>query len=342
MTFAFDPPAGAGEAKSPDPVIPGTLLEAAIDWMVLLHSGEATEADMRRLDVWRGLDPRHAAAWDRVSGVLERSIDPIRAADRRSPGQAMAAERALSRSATAPISRRKLLRGALALAAVGVGTGLLIEGHGGLPGVAADLRTGTGERRGFTLPDGSRLVLNARSAADVEYTEARRMVRVRAGELIATVAPDSTRPFAVRTDHGEVRALGTRFLVRQDEGRSLAVVLEHSVTVTTAGGAEATLHEGEGAWFDREQPGLARSDLGGKAAWLNGMLSARDEPLGEVVAALRPYRAGYIRVTPEAARLRVLGAFPLADTDKVLESLAQTLPVRISFYGPWLVIIERS
>lgn len=342
MNRYTDPPACSGSVVLQDAAIPEVILEAAIDWMVLLRSGDAAAADLLRLEAWCGADPRHAMAWDRINRALERSLNPIRAAERRSPGQAVIAERALSRAAPVSMPRRRLLRGALALAAVGVGTGLLIEGQRWLPGFTADLRTGTGERRTFTLPDGSSIVLNARSAADVEYTDVSRIIRLRTGELIASAAPDSTRPFTVQTVHGEVRALGTRFLVRQDEARSLAIVLEHSVAIRTAGGYGMTLQEGEGTWFDRVKADSARTDLAGKASWVNGMLSARDESLGEVIAALRAYRTGVIRVSPEAARLRVLGGFPLDDTDKVLESLAQTLPIRISFYGPWLVLIEKS
>ncbi|MNT77877.1 fec operon regulator FecR [compost metagenome] len=70
------------------------------------------------------------------------------------------------------------------------------------------------------------------------------------------------------------------------------------------------------------------------------MLVVHDEPLGAVVDALRPYRRGFIRITPAAARLRVLGAFPLDDTDRTLESLRQTLPIEVSAPGGWMVNID--
>jgi transmembrane sensor len=59
-----------------------------------------------------------------------------------------------------------------------------------------------------------------------------------------------------------------------------------------------------------------------------------------VVDALRPYRRGIIRITPAAARLRVLGAFPLDDTSRALESLRQTLPIDVSSLGGWFVSID--
>jgi transmembrane sensor len=66
------------------------------------------------------------------------------------------------------------------------------------------------------------------------------------------------------------------------------------------------------------------------------------QPLSEVVQALRPYRHGFIRISPAAARLQVLGAFPLDDSDRVLDALEQTLPIRVTRHGGWLVSIEAA
>ena len=41
------------------------------------------------------------------------------------------------------------------------------------------------------------------------------------------------------------------------------------------------------------------------------------------------YRPGLITLAPEVAGLRLSGVFPLADTDRILQSLVQVLPVRI-------------
>ena len=48
----------------------------------------------------------------------------------------------------------------------------------GLADLTADVRTGTGERRTVTLADGSELLLNAQSAADIQFDPQRRLVRL--------------------------------------------------------------------------------------------------------------------------------------------------------------------
>ena len=313
-----------------------TPLEAAIDWMVLLRSGEASAHDRERHRAWCAADPRHASAWAQVSGAVQGAMDPLRAAQTASSAQGAALQTALLRP------RRRAVRGLLALAGVAVGAGWLLQRQGTLPALLADLRTGTGERRSLTLADGSRLVLNARSAVDVDFTSAERRLRLREGEVIASVAPDAARPFVVASAEGTVRALGTRFLVRQEAGRSFAAVLEHSVRVRTLGGDESTVQAGGAVWFDAARITLAPVAAANATAWERGMLVADDRPLGEVVQALRAYRGGFIRITPDAAALRVLGAFPLDDPERVLQSLAQTLPIRVTRYGAWLVLIERS
>ncbi|WP_432239856.1 FecR family protein [Herbaspirillum robiniae] len=319
------------------------VAEQAIEWMVLFRSGEATPEDYRRFGAWSAADPRHAQAWERMQGVLQRSFAPVRSAQARSPGQAGAVERAMLRPPTSSTSpeRRKMLRRTLAFAGAGVATGLLLHRTWPLDMLGADLRTGTGERKTFTLPDGSRLTLNARSAADVDFSEGLRRVRLRQGELIAAVAADAARPFIVQTPHGTARALGTRYLVRREAERTLALVLEHSIRVRDGEGiGEQVLTRGEAAWYRAGAIERVVGDVSGRAAWADGMLVANEENLADVVAALRPYRKGLIRLSPDAARLRVLGAFPLDDTDNVLSSLEQTMPLRIRRYGDLLVSID--
>jgi transmembrane sensor len=318
--------------------------EQAIEWMVLFRSGEATPDDYQRFSVWSAADPRNAQIWERMQGVMQRSFAPIREVNSRAPGQTGAVERALSNSMLRPGSsnapaRRKLLRGALVFAAAGVATGVMFNRSMPLAALRADLHTGTGERKHFTLPDGSTLVLNARSAVDIDFSAGLRRVRLMEGELIATVAADAARPFVIETEHGSARALGTRFLVRREEQQSLALVLEHSILVRN-GGQELALQTGEAAYFNAAAITRVAGDVSTRAAWADGMLVAHDETLAQVIDALRPYRKGYIRVSPAAAKLRVLGAFPLDDTDNLLRSLEQTMPISVRNFGNLLVMID--
>ncbi|XAH25467.1 FecR family protein [Xylophilus sp. GW821-FHT01B05] len=317
------------------PELAERVLHEAVHWQVRLESGAATEADRLAFEQWRAADAAHQQAWRRVASLLESPFAVVRELGSRSPGQIQAAQQTLLHA-----RRRKMLRGVLALAGVGSAAALVADRFAPIGQHMADLRTGTGERRRFALPDGSSVLLNARSAADVAFGDGLRLLHLRAGEIIATVAPDAARPFVVQTAHGRARALGTRFLTSLRDGQTQVVVLEHSVELETREGQRARLQEGEGAAFSAERIQRMEGSATNRAAWSGGMLAVDDAPLGEVIEDLRPYHAGFIRISPAAAGLRVFGVFPLGDVDQVLQTLAHTLALRVRRYGDWMVAID--
>ncbi|MDR0227342.1 MAG: FecR family protein [Burkholderiaceae bacterium] len=313
-------------------------LDAAIDWMVLLQSGQASAGDRARLQAWCQAHPRHAQAWEQVQAALQRSLQPLQTTG---TGTATAGARAAHSALRRPRPRRRLLGSALALAGLGLGTAWLLRHTAPAAPWLADMRTGTGERRRLRLQDGSEIVLNARSAVDLAFDAQARNLYLRAGEIIVEAAPDAARPLSVHTAQGLVQALGTRFLVRQGEGFSEAMVLEHSVRVQTLSGAQCRLEQGQAVRFDTGAiDTLSAGRQQALAGWEHGMLALHDRPLSELVEALRPYRQGFMRLSPAAARLQVLGVFPLDDSDRALDALEQTLPVRITRHGGWLVSID--
>ena len=316
-------------------VVDERVLHAAVHWQVRLESGAATHADRQAFEQWCAADARHQAAWRRVSGLLDSPLSVVRELGTRAPEQIHAAQKALLHT-----RRRGLLRGALAVAGAGSAAALIADRIAPLGQAMADLNTATGERRHFVLRDGSDVLLNARSAADVAFDDHARRVRLQAGALIATVARDAQRPFLVQTIHGDARALGTRFMTHLRDGHTQVVVLEHQVEIATRSGQRTTLLAGEGASFTTERISRIGGPVQRAAAWSDGMLVVEDAPLSEVVEDVRPYHRGFIRLSPAAARLRVFGVFPLGDTEQIWQALAHTLPVRVQGYGGWVISID--
>ncbi|CAM4061055.1 Protein FecR [Pseudomonas reidholzensis] len=312
-----------------------SVTEQAIDWMVELNARTPDAALLRRLEHWLGQDPRHQQAWDRLQQRLGRPCAALRALDQRAPGQAGEARRLLLQPTR---SRRDVLR---SLAGLGLLGGGLWAGWRSDSAQAwlADLHTAAGQRRTYTLDDGSRLSLNSASAVDLLFDSQQRLVVLRHGELLIQVASDPRRPLRVRTAQGQVEALGTRFLVSQEPAATRVVVLEHSVRASLVDGRHQDLQQGQAALL--RPSGIER--LGGeqqqRAAWLDGKLEVLDEPLHAVIDALRPYQRGYIRLAPTIRDLRVQGVFPLDQPQQALAALAETLPVELESYGPWLTLI---
>ncbi|TBV10461.1 FecR domain-containing protein [Stutzerimonas kirkiae] len=311
--------------------------EAAIDWMLRLGSGTAGAEEHLAFERWLSADPRHRAAWERLQGGIAPAMDRLADAESRHPGQLQTATRLLRQSGISA-SRRKLLRDGGALALLLGASGLLVtQRDRPLNGLLADISSRTGERKRLRLDDGSQLVLDARTVVDLAFDRQQRLLRLRQGALLIDVASDTRRPLIVETAEGLVRALGTRFSVRQTPGHSLVEVQRHSVAITTRNGQRTLLESGQAVDFesDRLTPLGASSRL---SAWVDGQLEVSDQPLAEVIDNLRPYHRGLLRLSPAAAELRVFGVFPLDDVPRSLQALKDILPIHVRHYGPLTLI----
>ena len=162
----------------------------------------------------------------------------------------------------------------------------------------------------------------------------------------AKPASNSLPPFEVLSPHGSIQALGTRFSVRLEDASSRYTrvgMLEHATRLTTVAGASQVLEEGHSARFDTLSIEAEDIPPQAEAAWQRGMLEVHNQPLGEVVQALRAYRRGFIRISPQAAALRVYGNYALDDSDRAFDALAATLPITVRVYQRgWLVVIEAA
>ena len=314
------------------------ITRAAIDWMLRLESGQACPSERQVFKAWLAEKPEHMAAWQRVAGVLKAPVAELQSVERRSPGQLQAARRALL-AGTSPAGK-KALQGGLLVLLLGLGAAGLVDRVTPLSGLMADQHTATGECKTIELADGSLLTLNARSAVDIEFSDGQRRVHLREGELQVDVAGDAKRPFVVITAQGQVRALGTRFMVRQGSDESLASVQQHSVQLDTLGGQQRRIETGQAVSFTASQIDPQTPTSRSQTDWLQGRVELHDEPLAALVEALRPYQTGMLRISPEAARVRVFGVFPLDNTAQTLSALTQTLPIKVTRYGPWLTLID--
>lgn len=299
--------------------------DAAIGWLVELSSGEADAGQRQAFERWLAADARHAAAWRTLGQAVQDSVGPLQGA-----GGAGTVGQTLARAARHDNKRRQLLQGALCLAGAAFGGAWLLRGSPFLPDWSADLHTATATRGRFALADGSVLTLDARSSADTQITGAHRQVTLRQGQLLARVAAGSS-PFLLRSKHGTVAATGGQLMLRREEQGSVALAVQGTLEVRPAdGGLARVLRQGQAARFDGKRlsmlPDLAAAQA---TAWEQGMLVAVDQPLGELVAALRPYRHGYIDITPAAAALRISGNYSLDDSAATLLALAETLPVTL-------------
>ncbi|WPH17242.1 DUF4880 domain-containing protein [Variovorax paradoxus] len=312
-------------------------LDAAVDWRVCQESNRFGERERQAFEHWLSSDPDNQAAWARVSGgVLEAPLETVRAfRERGAMPHAQAAVLALHK-----VRRRRVFRGALAVAGTAATAGLLADRLTPIGELTADLHTGTAQRKNFALADGTDVLLDARSAVDVLHRSGATQLRLRSGALIATPAASmSASVLTIDTPYCRVLGEGARVHCRAHASATEVVAMDGALQVQLADGRSIRLRAGEGASASNEalQPLAGRA--ADRAAWRDGMLAVRDWTLGETVDALRAYHAGFIRVSRPAAALRVFGIFRL-DVDDALAALAYTLPLQVQRLGPWLVSID--
>ena len=306
----------------------------AVQWLVALQAcdaGEDTQASWRR---WRADHPDHERAWRHIEacGLHLRDLP------------APLAHGALQPRHSRARGRRQAMK-LLALAAFTGSSAWWIQG-GDWREWSADHRTATGERQALTLADGTRIHLNTASAIDVRFDASQRLLRLLGGEVLVTTASDpQARPFLVETAQGRLRALGTRFAVRQRDGASHVAVYEGAVEVRPANAPQAVriLAAGEQAGFDRLAVDVPQPADELAAAWSTGLLAARDMPLTDFIAELARHRRGRLACDPALASLRVSGMYPLDDTDRVLDMLVRTQPIELTGFGRyWLTVRARQ
>lgn len=339
MNPAHAPPTACGLPISE------AVADAAADWLTALMAGDVSAHDRHRFEQWRRAHPDHDRAWCHIEAVRGRLqvLQPAAAYQALSP---FAPHGGAGPAGAKARARRSVLR-ALFWAGTAGTTGLLATRTPTWQQVAADHRSATGERRRIEAGDGSIITLNTASAIDLRFDGTQRLVRLVAGEILvatghaATGRPDP-RPFIVETAQGRVRALGTRFAVRQQGDQTQVTVLQSAVEITPFDGAAKArvLQAGEQAAFTRQDvdaptPASAHAD-----AWVRGQIVADEMRLDDFVAELARHRRGLLRCAPEVADLRLSGVFPLPDTERILETLPNVLPVQVSLRTRYWVTVE--
>lgn len=309
-------------------------LQQAAHWYVQLQDQASNDEQRRQWQAWIEQSPEHRQAWSYVERVSQRLL-PLQEANTRQP-----ASRALN-SARRPAPGRRQVLGALLLFGLGWGTWR----HSPLPQAlgrwGADYATGTGEVRDALLSDGTHLWLNALSAVDVRYSAEQRLLALRLGEILIDTAKDPRRPFLVATEHGHLRALGTRFSVRCDAADSLLNVYAGAVEVRSADGLQVqVVNAGQQLRFDGQALGPLHGASAAREAWSRGLLLADNLPLEQLLAELGRYRSGHLGCDPAIAHLPVMGSFPLHDSDQALALLEAALPVRTQRLASWWVTLE--
>lgn len=304
-------------------------LKMAAQWFALLCDENVTEHQRQQWQAWHQQNEDHRWAWQRVE-ALQSQLQGV-------PGKF--SYRTLDQAGRqSTLDRRTLLKSLLLLLGVG-GSWLGFQSPLGRE-LRADYRTVTGEIKPIVLSDGSQLVLNTASAVDVRYSAEKRLILLHSGEISLITGRDD-RPFWVESRQGAMRALGTHFLVRENDDQTQLTVLEHAVEAQLAQFPQEKRRVNAGEQISFSAVAFGQQQAAGNGdSWTRGVLSVSQWRLDQVLAELARYRHGRLDCDPAIAGLRVSGSFPLREPDRALLLLSQTLPIRLqSFTRYWLKVV---
>lgn len=312
------------------------LEEEAVAWVVRLTSGDVTESDRRAVQVWRYLSPVHDRAFQKVERLWV-GVEPLRnhllaAEEWATPGSTTSSVLSTERSMKRKGGRHPWVQWGAIAASIGTIAITLALTSDVLPLLWADARTGTGEQLTVPLNDGSRVFLNTQAAVSVHYSTGIRRVDLLAGEAAFLVAKDPARPFVVHTQDGQVRAVGTEFLVHKTSEAVVVTVTEGVVDVSAPGAhVSSPTRVSAGQRVRYSSSGVSQVepvDLHAVTAWQRGKLIFEATSLTTVVEEINRYRLGRVVLLSDTlADHRVSGVFDLDRLDTAVTTIEQTLPV---------------
>jgi len=302
----------------------------ASEWVVLNHEGKLRSDQHQAFDEWLKQSETHRIAYARAEQIWKGMHGRNVAADR----QIIEARKYFHQHKYRSYQRLFSIAAMLALASV-----ILWYTDVASYFNHQEYQTGIGEQQSIQLSDGSLLELNTDTRVAVHYSRKGREIHLLHGQALFTVSHgDDRRPFDVYAGAGKIRDISTRFDVRHLADMVTVAVLEGEVEVTPDTSHVPTrLKQGESISYGKSVEFSARSsiDINTYATWREGKLVFHDRPLGEVLQELGRYETGAITVSsPGLMNIRVSGIFPTDKLALTLQTIATTLPAKLTRTGP--------
>ncbi|CAI3791206.1 Protein FecR [Pseudomonas sp. MM221] len=306
-------------------------VKQAIQWMLRLRESGHEPTLQQQCVQWRSVNHEHEQAWQRVMH-LHQDLDL-----RSIPGAGLALQ--TLETSQQRLHRRQALKLLGGVFMVG-SAAWLAKDLDAIGAWAADYATGTGEQRALTLPDGSLMQLNTRTAVDLAFNDQQRLVRLKQGELMITC--NSRQPVLLQTRDGLLEGFAGRFVAYQDNDCTRVSVSHGKVAIHHPGSDQLLWIESGQHWRLDAQGAqrLAHLDMDAMA-WTEGLIVTQDMRLSDFLAQVSRYRHGYLGCSDEIADLRLSGVFRLEDPEQLLQLLPQTLPVRLRQRTRWWIRVER-
>ncbi|GAA0817600.1 FecR family protein [Colwellia asteriadis] len=318
-----------------------TILQQAAQWFAIIQDENVSLEKKLQFNTWLAKNNQHKAAWQYVEKISERFSNLTHHSENN------AVHNTLTSARNDRLNRRQALQSIAVFGFLGYlacrYTPLLQSSRNYIALLHSDHGTVTGEVKRVDLADGGYIYINTTSAINIDYTVKQRTITLHNGEILITTAEDTQkRTFIVQTQYGQLEALGTHFNVYQQSESILLSVFDGAVAITTHSGATLIVSAGQQCQFtDKTIAVLQKADKA-RESWSRGVLVANNISLEELIGELKRYHHIYINISPEAARLRVMGRYPLNNPAQIFSMITESLPIKVNQIAPWWLNIEKT
>lgn len=301
---------------------PDDMRRIAADWFARKRSGQMSAAEAHELEAWLAADPERQAALDAVE-LMWAASDAVRS----DPAVLAIREDALKKARP---RWRVAVGGAIAasLAALVV-TGVVLRAD--VPQLGPrTFSTSPGQTSTISLPDGSKVTLDADTVLRARETDDRRSLELVRGRAFFRVAKDPNRPFVVTARDKTVTAIGTAFDVSLRPGGVQVTLLEGKVKVdapvpsaaprgplaqprlqsTEMSAGSRLVAPDNGSWR------MAKVDASQEVSWAAGQLVFAGKSLAQVAEELNRRSGKKVIIDdPSVGRAVISGSFDAGDVE---------------------------
>ncbi|MFC3050285.1 FecR family protein [Kordiimonas pumila] len=314
----------------------------ASEWVIRLQEADITPAELAAFEAWRNQSAQHKDAFERMAdfwGGLDFVEKLTDYAESDAAIEPMRQDRLARRLSLV----RRLMVGSIAACFLAfVAMSIYRSAFGPENIFHGSYETEVGRQEVVDLPDGSQIVLNTNSMAEITYTDDFRTIRLIRGEAYFDVAPNKSRPFSVQTKKGTVTAVGTAFSVRVSEAQ-LDVIVAHGRVALEETRLDDKPQRRSDFAGNQEKPSMVEVSAGQSAVigrgveeisliaplalnkeldWRDGELSFNGETLAQVVDEISRYTDISIEIGDDSLKhQRIVAYYKIGDVERMFEAL---------------------
>lgn len=303
--------------------------------LVRFLSGECTEQERQAIDRWLEADPENSAYFKELSTLWNSSGSSGAFQTewlKEDWTKVQSRIDALPIKAPNKVAKQRTLVYTLArLAAVIVlGIGIYFFARQLSSGAAIQETIASAGMKTLTLPDGSKVSLNANAKLihpETFDTETREVTLE--GEAFFEITPDAKKPFLIRTNNVTTEVVGTSFSVNSNTNRVVVTVVTGKVMLYEDRHSAIAMIAGEqGIYGDKVLEKRINTNLN-FLAWKTGILTFQNTPLTKVVDDLNRHYHQQIRIADTLEHCTLTSTFQHQTLEEILRELQVLFSIEI-------------